>query len=324
MRPRRRVAPIRSAVRRLLPAAEQERVRRWQRRRGASPEEAATAGDTTRSLLDGGPGQGGADATPDADDGAARHGASREESLAATDFRDLHRPDQMREIETLMRRFARRLKHVRLRREARRRSGRRLDLPITIRRSIGSGGTPFRLAWKDRRRVRPRLVLLLDVSRSMSAYSFFYLRLARALAAALEDVHCFIFHTRITGVGEALRDRTPGARRNGCTSCPPAGVAERGSGNAWKNGTAATAPAWCTRVPAVIIVSDGYDTGSPSVSPPSSPRSGDGHGASCGSIHCWAGPISARGPRHARCAPAPRSLRVRARISRASSGCCRT
>ena len=54
-----------------------------------------------------------------------------------------------------MRRFARRLKHLRLRRDARSEHGRRLDLPGTIRRSVGSGGTPFRLAWKDRRTRAP-------------------------------------------------------------------------------------------------------------------------------------------------------------------------
>jgi uncharacterized protein with von Willebrand factor type A (vWA) domain len=108
-----------------------------------------------------------------------------------------------------MRRFARRLKWLQLRREVRSGRGRRIDLRTTIRRSIGSGGTPFRLAWKDRRRVRPRLVLLLDVSRSMSRYSFFHLRLARALGAELADVHAFIFHTRITGVTAALADPDP-------------------------------------------------------------------------------------------------------------------
>ncbi len=109
-----------------------------------------------------------------------------------------------------MRRFARRLQRLCscAARRARAR-GRRLDLRGTIRRSVASGGTPLRLAWKERRRVRPRLVLLLDVSRSMSAYSFFYLRLARALLAELADVHCFIFHTRITEVGAALRDPDP-------------------------------------------------------------------------------------------------------------------
>ena len=108
-----------------------------------------------------------------------------------------------------MRRFARRLKHLQLRREARARHGRRLDLQATIRRSVASGGTPFHLAWKDRRRVRPRLVLLIDVSRSMALYSFFYLRLARALSAELADVHSFIFHTRVTAVSQALHDPDP-------------------------------------------------------------------------------------------------------------------
>ena len=140
---------------------------------------------------------------------AARHGASREENLASTDFSELNQADQARKVEALMRRFARRMKHLKLRREVRSQRGRRLDLQSTIRQSVASGGTPLRLAWKTRRRVRPRLVLLLDVSRSMNAYSFFYLRLARALCNELADVHCFIFHTRITSVGEALRDPDP-------------------------------------------------------------------------------------------------------------------
>jgi len=125
--------------------------------------------------------------------------------------------EHARDIEALMRRFARRMKHLYLRREARFHHGRRLDLQGTIRRSVASGGTPLRLAWKERRRVRPRLLLLLDVSRSMSLYSFFTCASARALCAELADVHCFIFHTRITGVGEALRDPDPCDRRNGCT-----------------------------------------------------------------------------------------------------------
>ena len=50
------------------------------------------------------------------------------------------------DIEALMRRLARQLKPIRLRREARARRGRRLDLPGTIRRSVASGGTPFHLA----------------------------------------------------------------------------------------------------------------------------------------------------------------------------------
>jgi uncharacterized protein with von Willebrand factor type A (vWA) domain len=52
-------------------------------------------------------------------------------------------------------------------------------------------------------------VLLLDVSSSMSLYSFFWLRLARALCAELADVHAYVFHTRLTPVSDALRDPDP-------------------------------------------------------------------------------------------------------------------
>ena len=183
-------------------------------------------------------------------DGLARHGASPEESLASADFRDLNRADQVRGIEVLMRRFARRLKHLRLRREARFEHGRLLDLQGTIRRSVASGGTPIRLAWKDRRRIRPRLVLLLDVSRSMSQYSFFYLRLARALCAELADVHCFIFHTRITGVARgAARPGPLAIAGEVCTCSPPAGAGARASANAWRTSTGTTPRASCIRGP---------------------------------------------------------------------------
>ncbi len=199
------------------------------------------------------------------DDDSERHGASREESLASTDFRDLDRADQLRDIEALMRRFARRLKHLRLRREARFARGRRLDLQGTIRRSVGSGGTPFRLAWKDRRRVRPRLVLLLDVSRSMSPYSFFYLRLARALCAELADVHCFIFHTRITGVSEALRDPDPWRSQERLHLLAAGWGGGTRIGECLHDFNARDGARLVHSRTAVIIVSDGYDTGEPEI-----------------------------------------------------------
>jgi uncharacterized protein with von Willebrand factor type A (vWA) domain len=198
------------------------------------------------------------------DDGrAARHGASRDESLARTDFRDLDRGGDRVDIEALVRRFARRLKRLQLRREARSRRGRRLDLAGTIRKSVETGGTPLALAWRQHRRVRPRLALLLDVSRSMSLYSFFYLRLARALAAELADVHCFIFHTRITGVSDALRDPDPkrAQDRLHILSAGWAGGTRIGESlTAFNRDHAARLVHSRT---AVVVVSDGYDTGEP-------------------------------------------------------------
>ncbi len=199
----------------------------------------------------------------DADTGAARHGASREESLASTDFRDLNQAEHARAIEALMRRFARRLKHLQLRREARSHRGRRIDLQGTIRQSVASGGTPLRLAWKERRRVRPRLLLLLDVSRSMSLYSFFYLRLARALCGELADVHCFIFHTRITGVAEALRDPDPWRSQERLHLLAAGWAGGTRIGECLRDFNRDHAARLVHSRTGVIIVSDGYDTGEP-------------------------------------------------------------
>ena len=194
---------------------------------------------------------------------ATRYGASREENLSSTDFGKLDQADQARKIEALMRRLARRLKLLKLRREVRSQRGRRVDLQGTIRQSVSSGGIPLRLAWKTRRRVRPRLVLLLDVSRSMNSYSFFYLRLARALCNELADVHCFVFSTRITSVGEALRDPDPwrAQERLGVLAAGWSGGTRIGEClQDFNRGQGARLVHSRT---GVIIVSDGYDTGEP-------------------------------------------------------------
>jgi uncharacterized protein with von Willebrand factor type A (vWA) domain len=157
------------------------------------------------------------------------------------------------------------LKHIRLRREARARHGRRLDLPATIRRSVASGGTPFHLQWKDRQRVRPRLVLLIDVSRSMVLYSFFYLRLARALGAELSDVFSFIFHTRVTGVSQALHDPDPWRAQERLHLLAQGWAGGTRIGESLAQFNREHAARIVNARTAVIILSDGYDTGEPVV-----------------------------------------------------------
>ncbi len=192
-----------------------------------------------------------------------REVASEREALGSADFRALTDPAQLLEIEVLMRRFARRLKAIRLRRAARARRGRRLDLPATIRRSVATGGTPLKLAWRAHRRVRPRLVLLIDVSRSMAAYSFFYLRLARALAAELTDLRSFIFHTRLTAVSEALHDRDPYRAQERLHLLAQGWAGGTRIGASLEEFNREHAPRCVHARTAVIILSDGYDAGDP-------------------------------------------------------------
>ena len=209
------------------------------------------------------PGTGGAVAGDLA--GSARHGASREESLASADFRELNQPQHAYEMEQLMRRFAKRLKRLRLRREAAHHHGRRLDLQSTIRHSVSCGGTPIRLAWKERRRVRPRLVLLVDVSRSMSRYSFFYMRLARALCAQLQDVYCFIFHTRVTDVGSALGDPDPWRAQQRLHLLAIGWAGGTRIGECLRDFNRDHGFRLLHSRTGVIVVSDGYDTGEPAL-----------------------------------------------------------
>jgi uncharacterized protein with von Willebrand factor type A (vWA) domain len=194
---------------------------------------------------------------------AAEQGASREASLAHADFRHLNQPDELLSIDAAIRRFALRLQGIQIRRERRAKAGRVIDMAWTIRRSVSSGGQPLELGWRRKRRLRPRIVLLLDVSRSMNLYSFFYLRLARVLSARVSDVHCFIFHTRLVRVEQALRDPDPwrSQERLQLLSAGWAGGTRIGDSLDEFNQQHATRLLHSRT--AVVVVSDGYDAGEP-------------------------------------------------------------
>ena len=234
------------------------RPNRWQR-----PEPRETLDRGRSGVYPGAPGNQRVAHDDDQDALRLRDAASEREVLRSADFRTLMQREHLLEIEALMRRFARRLKHLRLRREARARRGRRLDLPTTIRHSVASGGTPLRLAWRDQRHVRPRLVLLVDVSRSMAAYSFFYLRLARALSAELTDLRSFIFHTRLTAVSDALRETDPWRAQERLHVLAQGWAGGTRIGECLAQFNREHAPRCVHSRTAVIILSDGYDTGEP-------------------------------------------------------------
>ncbi|RZT93595.1 vWA domain-containing protein [Rivibacter subsaxonicus] len=232
---------------------------RWQRPERREAEDGRLGGDTHEAPARD------RDATGDDDEQRPRRAASREEVLSSTDFRALTEREHTLDIEALMRRLARQLKRLRLRREARARHGRRLDLPAIIRRSVASGGTPFHLEWRDRRRVRPRLVLLIDVSRSMALYSFFYLRLARALGAELPDVHSFIFHTRVTAVSKALHDPDPWRAQEQLHLIAQGWAGGTRIGESLAQFNREHAARIVHSRTAILIMSDGYDTGDPAL-----------------------------------------------------------
>lgn len=196
------------------------------------------------------------------DEGAtADEGATQAESLAHADFRHLNERDELFAIDAAIRRFARRLRGMETRREQRASAGRAIDLRWTLRRSVARGGLPIEIGWRDKRRQRPRIVLLLDVSRSMSVYSFFFLRLARVLDSRVRDVHSFMFHTRLVNIDEALRDPDPHVAQERLHLLSGGWAGGTRIGESLETFARQYAPRLLHARTTVVIVSDGYDAG---------------------------------------------------------------
>jgi len=192
-----------------------------------------------------------------------REGASRAENLAAADMRHIVDPDDIARAHALAARLARSMRARLVRRDQVRRRGRRLDLRRTIHRNVSHGGTPVDLAWR-RRKIKPlRLVMLLDASGSMSLYTAFFVRFLHGVVDAFREAEAFVFHTRLAHVSPSLRDRDV------TRAVDKLALMAQGIGGGTRIGEClATFNRWHARRvinsrTAVMIVSDGYDTGTP-------------------------------------------------------------
>ena len=205
----------------------------------------------------------GAAAATDPSDRPRRTGASRAEALGETDLRHIADPDELSKVQDLCERLAARMRYRLARRRRVRARGRQLDLRRVIHRSIQSGGTPLRLAFRRRHPKPIRLVLILDASGSMAPYSTFFVRFLRGLLLSFREADGFVFHTRLVHLGPALRER------NSERAIERLALLAEG----WAGGTrigaclAAFNRHHAARVlngrTALVIVSDGYDAGPP-------------------------------------------------------------
>lgn len=96
--------------------------------------------------------------------------------------------------------------------------GRRIDLRRTLRRSIAEGGAIIDLARRGPKSKHPPLVILCDISGSMSQYSRVILHFAHALMEHRRHVHVFTFGTRLTNVTRMLRAKDPDEALAACTA----------------------------------------------------------------------------------------------------------
>jgi uncharacterized protein len=192
-----------------------------------------------------------------------RGGAARGAALRQRDLRHVRDPEELARAHALAERLSRRMRVRIARRERLARRGRRIDLRATIRRSIGRGGEPLDLAFRKRRDKPLRLVLLLDVSGSMEPYTGFFVRFMHGVLTELRRSEGFVFHTRLVHVSPALKERDA-ARAIDRLSL----IAEGWAGGTRIGESLAAFNRWhAARAvngrTAVILLSDGYDTGEP-------------------------------------------------------------
>ena len=91
------------------------------------------------------------------------------------------------------------------------RLGTHADLRLTVRESLRTGGEILDIARRRRITRTPPLVVLCDISGSMSRYAQVLLHFIHAVTNDRDRVHSFLFGTRLTNVTRQLRHRDPEA-----------------------------------------------------------------------------------------------------------------
>ncbi len=144
-------------------------------------------------------------------------------------------------------------------------SGRRPDPRKTVRETMRTHGEPSELFWRRRRmRLRP-LILILDVSGSMSDYSRNLLQFAYSTRRAASRVEVFCFGTRLTRITKALERRRPDDALDDASKA----VFDWEGGTRIGDSLDAFVRGWgrrgMSRGAIVVICSDGLDRGDPAV-----------------------------------------------------------
>ncbi len=130
------------------------------------------------------------------------------ETLLKKDFGQVDE-EEMRRLEPLVKSLVRRLATRLSRRRMASRQGQVPNLRRSLRRNLGSGGELFQLLYKQRRREKADLVLVLDVSGSMELYGRFLFHLGYLFTTCGKRgrVETFAFSTELYRLSGALRRR---------------------------------------------------------------------------------------------------------------------
>ena len=126
--------------------------------------------------------------------------AARMQALAEKSFYYLSE-DEIRRMKEAVTKLAQRLKNVLAVKRRASRKG-KFDVKDTLRKNLQYGGVPFKIRFDQRKRVKPQVVVLCDVSDSVRNVSRFMLQFVYSLQDLYSKVRSFIF---VSDIGEITR-----------------------------------------------------------------------------------------------------------------------
>ena len=97
-------------------------------------------------------------------------------------------------------------------------AGRRVDPRAMMRAAARSGGGLILPKFRSPREIHPPLVVLADISGSMSQYTRIFLHFLHVLSEKRRRVHAFVFGTRLTNISRQLRHRDPDEALADCSA----------------------------------------------------------------------------------------------------------
>ena len=114
-------------------------------------------------------------------------------------------PAEIKKMREAVAALARRLKNIMAVRHKHTKRG-RLDVKATLRASMEFGGVPFRIRYDDKRKERPQVVILCDISDSVRNVSRFMLQFVHSLQDMYSRVRSYVFVAEIAEVTGLFRD----------------------------------------------------------------------------------------------------------------------
>lgn len=183
---------------------------------------------------------------------------SAAERLQDKDFEKMT-GEEMAQAKRLLSRLALPLAEITTRRYRPDPMGPRIDPRATFRRMLRSGGELSDLARKRRRTRPPPLVVLCDISGSMTRYSRMLLHFMHAVTNDRDRVHSFVFGTRLTNITRHLRHKDVDVALDAVSGA----VADWSGGTRIGTALHAFNRTWARRVlgqgAMVLLITDGLD-----------------------------------------------------------------